>query len=318
MSSKSIQNSSLAASLAVNVAFDKNDIKLFTTVFHPSSALSLQLVFKLVWDDPRASDIPRFVELWRALVTSKYFLRSLRSFRLTHVPLALVQGLVDVELALPEDKRLLLADGNRLDEFVLRPQEGAEAAAAFALTVKRLPPLRALDLSFTGHESSALMDFVLKQVTSPPHVSSLTSLNLADCGKITDAVLQVIASKLPNLTNFSLSRSDPVTDIGLQAIASNLPNLRQLRLDRCTRITDVGIEFVASNLRNLTNLKLRKLRNLTNVGLQAVANNLPNLTSLDICYNRRISGVGVKKIVSKLKNVKDLCVENFLKESKRY
>lgn len=82
-------------------------------------------------------------------------------------------------------------------------------------------------------------------------VTSLTSLNLSCCYKITDLGLKHISNlaNFVNLTSLNLSCCDKITDSGLTHI-SNLANLTSLNLSYCNKITDPGLSRLSKRIPN--------------------------------------------------------------------
>ena len=88
------------------------------------------------------------------------------------------------------------------------------------------------------------------------HISglpNLTSLDLSECQKITDAGLKHLSS-MKNLTSLDLRDCDQITDDGLGHL-KDLPNLTSLDLSGCWKITDDGLGHISS-MPNLTSLNL--------------------------------------------------------------
>lgn len=73
------------------------------------------------------------------------------------------------------------------------------------------------------------------------HCYKLRYLNLRGCEAVSDAALEMIARSCSRLRSLDIGKCD-VTDAGLQVLASRLPSLRG-----CEMISDKGMEAVASH-----------------------------------------------------------------------
>ena len=83
-----------------------------------------------------------------------------------------------------------------------------------------------------------IMDAGLKELG---HVSSLTSLDLAGCDKITDSGLKNLGRHLSSLTSLNLRGCRLITDAGLKELL-DMAFLTSLNMSHCYNITDAGLE----------------------------------------------------------------------------
>ena len=104
--------------------------------------------------------------------------------------------------------------------------------------------------------------------------TQLTSLSLADCGKVTDEGLRALAAACTQLTSLSLDGCDKVTDDGLRAVAVACTQLTLLSLIGCGLVTDEGLRAVAAACTQLTFLSLIGCGKVTGEGLRAVKDRL--------------------------------------------
>ncbi len=105
----------------------------------------------------------------------------------------------------------------------------------------------------------------------------LTSLNLSDCGGITDAGVREIA-KLTGLRSLNLSRCKGITPADVSEI-SKLTGLTSLDLSHVKNLTDAGVLEIAK-LTELRSLNLRWCSGITDAGVREIPK-LAELTSLN-------------------------------------
>ena len=98
---------------------------------------------------------------------------------------------------------------------------------------------------------------------SPPQAlakncSSLTRLDLDECGLITDSTLVSLAAHCPALSSLSLSHCELITDEGIKQLgqaSSARTKLTVLELDNCPLITDRALDHLLP-CRNLARIEL--------------------------------------------------------------
>eukprot|EP00759_Apiculatamorpha_spiralis_P022227 PhF_6_TR26547/c4_g2_i8/m.38387 len=149
----------------------------------------------------------------------------------------------------------------------------------FLQNVECFPPsLKSLFLRECGH----IADGCIAQITATTTLTSLISLDLHCCYRITDAGVAHV-SRLTSLTSLSLRCCNLITDAGLKHIET-LTLLTSLDLSSCHRITDAGLAHIRI-FKVLTSLNLNSCHQITNSGLAHVAT-LTSLTSLHLwdCY----------------------------------
>ena len=136
----------------------------------------------------------------------------------------------------------------------------------------------------------------------------LQSLNISECGNITDAGIIALANGLPQLQFLNISGCYNITDAGIIALAKGLPQLQSLNISRCSggNITDAGIRALASGLPQLQFLNIFGCDNITDEGIRAVASGCPQLHSLNISYCRNITDAGITALASGLPQLRAL------------
>ena len=108
-------------------------------------------------------------------------------------------------------------------------------------------------VNFAG-ASLYVTDAALRHLAAPPRCHHIASLDLTDCGSITDEGVRHLAG-LGSLASLSLCHCDKVTDLGLGYLTKLAGSLASLDLTWCDRITGAGLEQVA-RLILLTHLDL--------------------------------------------------------------
>ena len=96
-------------------------------------------------------------------------------------------------------------------------------------------------------------------------MTTLTSLRLAVCYKITDEGGLKELGKLSSLTSLSLVSCYKITDEGLKEQLGKLSSLTSLSLAPCLRITATG-GLELENVLNLTLLRLGRTSKITVMG----------------------------------------------------
>ena len=74
----------------------------------------------------------------------------------------------------------------------------------------------------------------------------LQSLDISECGKITDEGITALANECPQLQSLDISHCD-ITDEGIIALLNGLPQLQFLDISECG-FTDEGIRALANRL----------------------------------------------------------------------
>ncbi|XP_071741420.1 F-box/LRR-repeat protein 12-like [Rutidosis leptorrhynchoides] len=123
--------------------------------------------------------------------------------------------------------------------------------------------------------------------------STLHSLDLNDCLRITDTGLSLVASACPLLSVISLNLTS-VSDHGLEILSKSCEFLKEVNLEDCMCITDDGICFLNQNCRQLRVLRISGCRKIRGAGFQECS---PTLAHLEACHCY-FGSVGVSQIVS--------------------
>lgn len=117
------------------------------------------------------------------------------------------------------------------------------------------------------------------------HQTSLVSLDLSCCSRVTDPSLIAICRSLSGLQNLCVRRCRAISNIGVSEIQA-LKNLVKLDLSNCDMVTSDGILIGLCNGINYTlrQLYLSGINNMTEDTVMKLAESLPNLTHLDLGY----------------------------------
>lgn len=118
-------------------------------------------------------------------------------------------------------------------------------------------------------------------------LSSLQSLDVSYCRKITDKGLSAIAEGCSDLHVLRLAGCRFVTDKTLLTLSINCRNLEELCLQGCSNITDTGLMSLANGCKRIKFLDMNKCSNIGDIGIsniaKACASSLTTLKLLD-CY----------------------------------
>ncbi|CAG8590316.1 4472_t:CDS:2, partial [Acaulospora morrowiae] len=130
------------------------------------------------------------------------------------------------------------------------------------------PNLRRINLNRCTHISDAALD----SLSAHRCATSLTSVSLGGCRKITDAGLKMLSKSCQGLTSLNIAECCKITDKGVQMIARGCPKLRQVRLSDCPRLGDHSIEALVMNCPRLCWLDVSRIGHITNSAVQLIAN----------------------------------------------
>lgn len=118
-------------------------------------------------------------------------------------------------------------------------------------------------------------------------LTSLQSLDVSYCRKLSDKGLSVVTEGCRNLRVLHLAGCRFVTDGLLYSLSKNCRNLEELGLQGCTNISDTGIIDLVNGCRKITYLDVNKCSNVGDVGISSVSKSfstsLKTLKLLD-CY----------------------------------
>ncbi|KNC46519.1 F-box/LRR-repeat protein 20 [Thecamonas trahens ATCC 50062] len=111
--------------------------------------------------------------------------------------------------------------------------------SSFMELIPLWPKLELIDLS---GDSSLRNEAVLTMIAACPELQIVDLSAL----RITDEVLEAIASGLPKLVSLTLRRCRMITDAGVAALAGGCPALAYVDLFRATEVSEAGFEALAS------------------------------------------------------------------------
>ena len=149
----------------------------------------------------------------------------------------------------------------------------------------------------------------LSEVSSqqpPPAASSLDSLSLQDCQKLSDESLRYISQGLRNLKRINLSFCVSITDTGLKSLAK-VASLEDINLRSCDNVSDIGIGFLAEEHQRLAKLDVSFCSNVTDASLRHMAGSglAASLHSLALT-TCAITDDGLIKLAKKLSKLREL------------
>ncbi|VDL91209.1 unnamed protein product [Schistocephalus solidus] len=124
-------------------------------------------------------------------------------------------------------------------------------------------------VNLNSHRSTLVGDS--KMPSFPRSTYALSNLAINDCPRITDKVLEKIAS-LSQLTCLNLSRCGTLTDAGMKFITEGtfIGHLTELYLSHCSQITDSGIGNILKRAHNLAYLGVDGCTKLSDISLSNI------------------------------------------------
>lgn len=126
---------------------------------------------------------------------------------------------------------------------------------------------------------------------------TLKELNLADCPKLTNYSLQVIASTCSSLHSLNISRLHQLTDMSLEYLANGCRSIQSLTLHG-NRFSDEAIAaFLETSGKSMKKLSLNNAPKVGHNTAMSLAKHSRGLLSLDLSWCRRITNEALGLIV---------------------
>ncbi|CAG8577894.1 816_t:CDS:2, partial [Scutellospora calospora] len=130
------------------------------------------------------------------------------------------------------------------------------------------PNLRVINLNNCIHISDISLESISKNQCS----STLISISLCGCRKITDLGIKMLSKSCQNLNSLNLADCGKITDKSIIMIAKGCSKLRQIRLSDCPRITEKSIEALILNCPRLCWLDIARIGRITDYTIRLIAN----------------------------------------------
>ncbi|CAN0130875.1 unnamed protein product, partial [Scytosiphon promiscuus] len=129
--------------------------------------------------------------------------------------------------------------------------------------------------------------------------STLTSVDLSDCTGLNDEAVAYLGGAIgfgsccSLLQSLSLANCNRMSDTSLQVLAKGCSRLRFLNLSGCDKVTTKGVRHIARGCPSMAVLNLYQCRQVQNGALVALSKDCPGLSSLNVALVGRITDVGV-------------------------
>lgn len=290
--SKSIQNSSLSANIAMSIVLDQHSIHLFLKdgVFDPASSLPLQFIDTLTvasFEEPpmgscvdpqRKADLLNF---FNDMKHTKYFCKSLKSLTFIHSYNQVVRSFFNKPTPITAPRESNAASLLQLAEAWAKIVPGEDSAdrpyASFDnlqhLELKYFLPTCETEVDFFNNGLPSLTSFTVR---SGLHLSNarlgllykcrkITALSFGVCFNLTDDKFNGIAA-LKNLTSLNLSMMNQIGPKALEYVAGLRDSLKYLDISLAANLDDEATTHVAQ-LENLEVLHMEHLQKLTDDGM---------------------------------------------------
>lgn len=248
---------------------------------------TIRLVFSLLDQDDRVS-AAQVCRAWRAVADEPR-----------------VWSDVEVQLSLSHsgDAPMLQSLERRAIQRVKVPNPD-DTLTRLPRLLRKLPGLKSLDLSHCQN----LTDERVGTTFEPRRCTSLTSLNLSGCFKVTDMAVDCVTRQLPNLEVLNLNGCGCVSDWGMCLIARRLRKLFVLEVRAC-KVSDAGLMLIAgftpdgepsidSGLSQLEQLNVRFCLLVSDIGLERISRNMRHLVSLDLRRCANVSDAGIEHVAT--------------------
>ena len=200
-----------------------------------------------------------------------------QSPRLTRLDLSECRGVTDVDMARVVDCKAPLRQLSLRGCVLITDATVVGIAGAYSR-------IECLNLSFCRQITDAALTTLATH-----HLTSLSSLSILECRKVTNEGVRVLCTGCPGLLEINISYCGRLTDEALVAISQTCPHLRSLSLMGLRHITDVGIAKVAENCHDLRVLDLRRCAGVTDETAAVLAANSPHLQKLYLSECRAIT-----------------------------
>ena len=106
--------------------------------------------------------------------------------------------------------------------------------------------------------------------------TAITTLDLAECNRVTDAGLACLAVGCTAITTLDLSYCIQITDAGLLSLAG-CTAITTLSLSGLREVTDAGLLSLAAGCTTITSLRLVSCEQITEAGLASLRDEYPNI-----------------------------------------
>ena len=141
-------------------------------------------------------------------------------------------------------------------------------------------------------ELSNMTDADLEYVVAPD-CPNLTSLNLQNCGGLTDAAVIALAQGCPKLLSLNLRNCSRITSRGIMALTQGCSQLLSLNLQGCGKIMDAAVIALSQGCPQLSSLTLNWCIRITDAAVIALSQGCPRLSFLDLTFCQELTDESV-------------------------
>lgn len=141
-------------------------------------------------------------------------------------------------------------------------------------------------------ELSNMTDADVEWVVAPD-CPNLTSLNLQNCGRITDAAVIALARWCPKLLSLNLRNCSRITSRGIIALTQGCSQLLSLNLHGCEKITDAAVIALSQGCPQLSSLDLEWCIKITDAAVIALSQRCPRLSFLNLTFCQHLTDKSV-------------------------
>lgn len=140
-------------------------------------------------------------------------------------------------------------------------------------------------------------------------LSSLESLDVSNCKKLTDKGFTAVASGCHNLKMLCLDGCKLVTDSLLQTLSQNCSKLEELGLASCSKITDLGLCHLSEGTRYIKALDVSKCTNVGDLGIgKIISSSGESLVSVKLLDCFKVTDVTVFALAKSCPNLEILVI----------
>ena len=137
-------------------------------------------------------------------------------------------------------------------------------------------------------------DILDSSVVYLPYNNRILSLSLSGNNRIAAGAYSFIAENMRQMRVLDVSHIPKMSDLIVQRIATNLTKLQRLVISNNNRVTDVGLHYIATHLKGLDYLNIAGYGNtFTDLGIKGICENLLNLRALNISKCSAITDLGL-------------------------
>uniref|UniRef100_A0A670IZW5 F-box and leucine rich repeat protein 17 n=1 Tax=Podarcis muralis TaxID=64176 RepID=A0A670IZW5_PODMU len=135
-------------------------------------------------------------------------------------------------------------------------------------------------------------DELLERIAS--RSQNITEINISDCRNVSDTGVCILASKCPGLLRYTAYRCKQLSDTSIIAVASQCPQLQKVHVGNQDRLTDEGLKQLGSECRELKDIHFGQCYKISDEGMIIIAKGCLKLKRIYMQENKLVTDQSVK------------------------